>query len=164
MKNNIAKLRKEMKISQAKLGKLIGVTQATISSWEKGRTEADHESANKLAKLFRVTIGYLTGYEYERVTVPVSTREYIDLGMLNPHDLSDDEEDEEFPSYEKQKFDRDDIVGIKEDTIYTVWGVEHSRTMPYELYRIGIAMQHMDADEKKRLLLLARTSFPEAFR
>ena len=156
MKNNISVLRKERRISQERLGQLLGVKQSTISSWEKNRTHIDKENLLKLSKLFKVTTGYLLGFEHERITVPVSVNEYIELGLLNPEDFLDNEDD----FYNLPE--RDDIIGIKEDLIYTEWSVKHSKT-PYELYRIQIAMQNMNDDEKKRALVLVRTAFPHAF-
>ena len=155
MKNNIAMLRKERRISQDKLGRMLGVKQSTISSWEKNRTHIDKDNLLKLSKLFKCTTGYLLGFEQERIIVPVSFNEYIDLGLLNPEDFFNDDDFYEPP-------ERDDVIGVKEDSIYTAWSVKYT-DMPYELYRIKLAMQHMNDNEKKRTLLIIRTAFPHAF-
>ena len=97
----------------------------------------------------------MLGFEQDRIIVPVTVNEYTELGLLNPEDFFDDYDFCEPP-------ERDDIFGIKEDLIYTEWHAKHS-DMPYELYRIKLAMQYMNVDEKKRALLIVRTAFPHAF-
>jgi len=64
-KTRIKELRLEKGISQAKLGKEIGVTDRTISNYETGRTEPDIDATAKLCKIFGVTAGYLLGIEDE---------------------------------------------------------------------------------------------------
>ena len=59
--NRIAELRKAINISQAKLGKIIGVAQNTICNWENGNREPDQNSLTKLAEFFNVSIDYLLG-------------------------------------------------------------------------------------------------------
>lgn len=64
VKNRIAVLRKEQGMNQKELGMKLGVGQTTVSAWETGKNEPDAESLHKMARLFRVSIGYLTGYEH----------------------------------------------------------------------------------------------------
>lgn len=49
---NIRKLRQENKLNQADLGKLLNVSNKTISSWEKGRTEPDMKMINAMCDIF----------------------------------------------------------------------------------------------------------------
>jgi len=49
------------KKSQAEIADLIGVKQATISSWEKNRTEPPYETLSKIAAALNVTPGELLG-------------------------------------------------------------------------------------------------------
>jgi transcriptional regulator with XRE-family HTH domain len=61
-KNIIAKLRKENKMSQMELGKLLEVGQTTISSWELSKTEPDYASLEKMANIFKKSIDLILGY------------------------------------------------------------------------------------------------------
>ena len=50
---NIKKLRNEKGIKQADLGKLLNVSNRTISSWEKNRTKPDMEMVNAMCDIFQ---------------------------------------------------------------------------------------------------------------
>ena len=56
MKNRIAALRKERKISQAELAEAVSVTRQTVISLENGRYNASLLLAHKLAKYFGTNI------------------------------------------------------------------------------------------------------------
>lgn len=58
--STIAKLRKQRKLTQAKLADEIHVTQAAVSQWETGRTYPDHQQLFILANYFGVTIEALS--------------------------------------------------------------------------------------------------------
>lgn len=53
--------RKARGLSQTELAKLIGVTQDSISLWEKGKRLPDTQYVIKLAQLFNVSADYLLG-------------------------------------------------------------------------------------------------------
>lgn len=59
----IFELRKELKISQEKLAKQIGVTQKAIDFWEKGTNEPKATYIIRLAKVFDVSSDYLLGLQ-----------------------------------------------------------------------------------------------------
>lgn len=63
MKNNvifgIRFLRKNRNLSQATLGRALGVSRSKISSWELGRRELSLKDAIKVANYFNVTLDYL---------------------------------------------------------------------------------------------------------
>lgn len=59
--NKIRDLRKEKKLSQSELGKLIGVSQTTVTAWETGRAEPASTYIKKLADFFNVSADYLLG-------------------------------------------------------------------------------------------------------
>lgn len=78
--NRIAELRKERKLSQKKLGSLIGVAQNTVCNWEAGNREPDLDSIGRLAKFFHVSLDYLLGKSNFR-----NAREMIDSwGIIGP--------------------------------------------------------------------------------
>ena len=63
MKNRIAQLRKEGRITQEELAEAEGVTRQTIISLENGRYNASLLLAHKLAQYFHLTIEELFVFE-----------------------------------------------------------------------------------------------------
>lgn len=61
--NRIKELRTAQtpKMSQEKLGKLVGVGRTTVTMWENGSNEPDNATLVKLAEIFGVSIDYLLG-------------------------------------------------------------------------------------------------------
>lgn len=61
--NRIKELRTAQfpKMSQEKLGKLIGVGRTTVTMWESGANEPDNATLVKLAEIFGVSVDYLIG-------------------------------------------------------------------------------------------------------
>lgn len=57
--NKIVSLRKEKGMTQAELAKYMGISQSTLSYWERGDYEPDFSQLIKLADFFDVTIDYL---------------------------------------------------------------------------------------------------------
>lgn len=55
-------LRKERKISQDEIAKILDVTRQSYSRYERGEHELGYEALNKLANFFDVSIDYLLGY------------------------------------------------------------------------------------------------------
>ncbi|MDO5336338.1 MAG: helix-turn-helix transcriptional regulator [Eubacteriales bacterium] len=60
---NIIRLRHDRKITQEELADFIGVTKASVSKWESGRTMPDVLLLPQLAAFFDVTLDDLFGYE-----------------------------------------------------------------------------------------------------
>ena len=59
----IKELRKEKGLSQAELGKSIGVSQKAVDYWERGINEPKASYIIKLAKYFNVSADYILGIE-----------------------------------------------------------------------------------------------------
>ena len=57
----LKKLRKNKGITQAELGKILGVSPSTIGMYEQGRRAPDKTSLIALARFFNVTTDYLLG-------------------------------------------------------------------------------------------------------
>ncbi|MCL1789789.1 MAG: helix-turn-helix domain-containing protein [Peptococcaceae bacterium] len=55
----IAELRKKHKLSQFKLAEKLGLSQQTISKYERGKIEPDIGTLKSLANIFNVSVGYL---------------------------------------------------------------------------------------------------------
>lgn len=60
--SNLERIRKNKKISQAKLGAELGMTQQMISSYEKGLSSPNVEVLIKLADYFNISIDMLVGH------------------------------------------------------------------------------------------------------
>jgi transcriptional regulator with XRE-family HTH domain len=59
---NLEKIRKEHKISQAKLGSALGITQQMISSYEKDISSPNIDSLIKIADFFQMSVDDLIGH------------------------------------------------------------------------------------------------------
>lgn len=55
----LKELRKERKMTQAELAKIMNVSQEAISCWERGKRDPSCEDLKKLADIFNVTLDYL---------------------------------------------------------------------------------------------------------
>lgn len=62
-------LREEAGIKQSDLGKMLGVSDATVSDYEKDRTQPNIDKLRILAELFRTTLDYIACRTDERRTV-----------------------------------------------------------------------------------------------
>lgn len=72
--NNLKKARKVAGMTQSEVAQVIGITQNGYSYWENDKAKIDHESLNKLAKLFNVSVDYLlgnTGNPAATIRIPV---------------------------------------------------------------------------------------------
>lgn len=58
---NIRTLRIEKQYSQKKLAEILSVAQNTVSNWENGTREPDHETLIKLSEIFNISTDYLLG-------------------------------------------------------------------------------------------------------
>lgn len=68
MKNNLQKLRKQNKLSQNDLAKLLGVTRQAVSLYEQGKRQLKQKDINTLTKYFNVSKNYLLGaYSREEI-------------------------------------------------------------------------------------------------
>ena len=68
----LAQIRDAHKLSQEDLGNKIGLSQKTISSWEKDRTFPKMQELLKLCKIYDCTFDYLTGvkqYDSNDITI-----------------------------------------------------------------------------------------------
>lgn len=61
--NRLKQLRKSRKMKQTELADLIGVSNKTISHWEKGKRKIKSDKLGQLADHFNVSIPYLLGYD-----------------------------------------------------------------------------------------------------
>ncbi|MCL2855461.1 MAG: helix-turn-helix domain-containing protein [Defluviitaleaceae bacterium] len=59
--NRVKELREEKGLKQSELAQTLGVSQATLSNWERGVHDPANETLGQLAKLFGCSIDYLLG-------------------------------------------------------------------------------------------------------
>lgn len=64
--DSLKELRKQKKISQAKLADDLHVTQATVSRWETGEMLPTIDILNELARYFSVSVDFLLGNDKEK--------------------------------------------------------------------------------------------------
>lgn len=57
----IRDLRKQKRMSQTELAKIIHVSQQTVTAWETGKAEPSSSAVSNLADYFNVTTDYLLG-------------------------------------------------------------------------------------------------------
>lgn len=81
--NRISEIRKERKLTQKELGRLIGAAQNTICNWENGKREPDQEALAKMSKLFGVTVDYLLGLDTEKGPLTVTDEEALDQELIS---------------------------------------------------------------------------------
>lgn len=63
--SNLERIRKDNKVSQAKLGELLGLTQQMVSSYEKDASSPNVEILCKIADYFHVSIDSLVDHVIE---------------------------------------------------------------------------------------------------
>ena len=66
----IKEMRIKNRISQAELGRIVGVERSTICQYESGKRKPDIDSLNKMAEYFNVSVDFLIGRSFE-MTIPI---------------------------------------------------------------------------------------------
>lgn len=59
--NNIRSARKKVKLTLKELGKMVGVSESTMSNYETGKREPDFDTLRKFSEILEVSIDYLLG-------------------------------------------------------------------------------------------------------
>lgn len=63
LKDNLAQLRKQYRLTQEELAERVGVTRQAIAKWEAGDSIPDFEKCRALAAVFGVSLDDLANYE-----------------------------------------------------------------------------------------------------
>ncbi|MCR1822730.1 helix-turn-helix transcriptional regulator [Terrisporobacter muris] len=87
--NNIRREREARKLTQEELGKILGVSKQTVSSWEKGDKKPRVDKLNSLAELFNSSVDDLL----EKTSIPSESEKYYKVAK-EIYEL--DEEDRKF--------------------------------------------------------------------
>jgi len=67
--NRIKELREERGLLQAELAGMLGISQATLSNWERGVHNPDKENITRLVQIFECSIDYLLDHSEVRYAV-----------------------------------------------------------------------------------------------
>ncbi|MHA0856486.1 helix-turn-helix domain-containing protein [Paenibacillus sp. CMAA1364] len=77
--NRIAALREARGWTQDELSRVVGITRASLSHYEKSRRKPDFEMLTKLADIFEVSIDYLIGRTSNpNLVMEEDVREFVD--------------------------------------------------------------------------------------
>lgn len=80
----VRNLRKQKRISQTELAKILHVSQQTITAWETGKAEPSSSAVSNLADYFNVTTDYLLGRPEKQTESRQQTiSKAIDTAMAN---------------------------------------------------------------------------------
>lgn len=83
--DNLKKYRKEKDLTQAALGKMVGVAESTISCYESGKRQPDLEIAQKLAGVLGVSLDVLLGRVIDKPTYELEVQFPLLLKEDNPN-------------------------------------------------------------------------------
>ena len=162
--NRISAYRHQFGMNQRELGELLGVGQTTVSAWEKGKNEPDHETLHKMAQLFRCSIGYLMGYEHNEVTRGL-TREQMEEYAAEDEQKKAIEEYERELEYQQGGLTPDEIeelIAEQERADYQAWLKEHPDVY-FEAYRTNQICENLSAKQRKEMLSIIE-SFERALK
>ncbi|MGF3103677.1 helix-turn-helix domain-containing protein [Rossellomorea sp. DUT-2] len=68
LKNKLIELRKDKKLRQEDIAKILGIARTTYAMYEQGNREPDFDTLNKIADFFEVTVDYLLGRDQKNKT------------------------------------------------------------------------------------------------
>ena len=92
IRNNIKELRESRNLTQAEFGKIAGVSDKAVSTWENGTAEPRMGAIQKIADYFGVTKGWIVDDDsssLEAATPPISDDEQRILDMYRALDPDD---------------------------------------------------------------------------
>lgn len=93
----LVQLRKQNKMSQEKLAKMLGISRSTVAMWENNTNEPDNETIIKIANIFNVTTDYLLGTNSSNIVnkgkrIPVFSQVAAGIPISAIEDIIDYEE------------------------------------------------------------------------
>lgn len=83
--NRLKQLRNNRRISQEKLGKLIGMSKSSVNMYERGEREPGLETLEALADFFNVDLDYLLGKSDTPNFTLISTTKFVHSDMFIPN-------------------------------------------------------------------------------
>ncbi len=102
--NKINSLRQEKNLTLKELADILGVSEATVSRWENGKSDIRGKNLKKLSDYFGVSKSYVLGYSNSKEE---PTKRYVDglskaLERLNEIEKKIKQFDEEYSSFKKE--------------------------------------------------------------
>lgn len=86
--NRITDLRNARHLTQEELSTKLGITRASLSHYENNRREPDHETTQKLADFFNVSMDYLMGRHNDPDAVlNPEVRDFVDSLELSDQEI-----------------------------------------------------------------------------
>jgi HTH-type transcriptional regulator, competence development regulator len=116
LKNKLIELRKDKKLRQEDIAKILGIARTTYAMYEQGNREPDFDTLNKIADYFEVTIDHLLGRE-EKVKTKEDSLEEVNK-LVKEYGI------EQFGFFDIEKWkdlSSEDIEEIKKHFEYVVY-------------------------------------------
>ena len=85
---NLRRVRKAHKLTQAQFGEVIGKSQSTVYGYENGSVIPPFEVLNTVSQIFSVSLGHLMGIEWN----PLSGRTIRELYDLYINEVGEEDE------------------------------------------------------------------------
>ncbi|MBR5543435.1 MAG: helix-turn-helix domain-containing protein [Oscillospiraceae bacterium] len=83
----IRNLREARGVSQAELGRVLGVRQSTVAMWENGKNKPGHDTLLRLARFFGVGVDELCNSAPQKLRIPVLGRVQAGLPRTATEDI-----------------------------------------------------------------------------
>ena len=115
--NRIRELRKQMDMTQKELAIHLQIADSTLSYWEMGKYEPDHEALMRLSRFFQVPIDYILGGDFVTWDINRSTMRHqgADVSRLPGSDMSVSEPDAEYCT--QAAFNRIEFEGLTQGEV-----------------------------------------------
>lgn len=114
---NLSLLRKESNMSQLELAEVLGVSQQTISKYEKGIREPDNSTLIRLSNIFDCSIDYLldkSNIKKDNYTYQFTSAEEAVKFILEQPTLM------AYGGYDLKTMSDDEIIDIANDLLYAL--------------------------------------------
>ncbi len=163
VKNRIGALRREAGLNQKELGQKLGVGQTTVSAWETGKNEPDHESLHKMAQMFYVSLGYLAGYEEDTSgRRGLSENEHaaiVEEARRQKERRKDEAEAERIRQMEQGVTD-EEIEEWEQDALFDEWR-ESGQHCFFETFKIDKYFERLPEKDRQKALKMIEVMFSE---
>ena len=181
--NKINSLRQEKNLTLKELADILGVSEATVSRWENGKSDIRGKNLKKLSDFFDVSESYLLGY-IERPSLPnrlrelrkekkisieqLSTKVGIDEGRIialeSREDFQNIKKNDAYYSDVKKLADffnttidyLEGVVGYREDIFFTDLASAIFSEFSSVAYSTLIAMKYISEESQRNILKYAR--------
>lgn len=156
--NNLKDLRKKAGFTQDELAKKIGISKRTLAYWEKGENNIKAEKAEKLAKLFNVSVSYLLGYSDKKepyyddeILLDNGSGGSVSLSEKRDSDIIQKYNEQLFNSFEKFLNDFNFVISDSEiESFVKLLSYYNVNNMSHPLFLE--ALKHQNINQSKKFL------------